>query len=178
MSRLGKKPIVIPAKTEVTISEGVVTVKGPNGELKMAYRPSIEIKIEEGTIVLSKKNEELETEALWGTYASILENNVAGVNQPFSKRLIVEGVGYKAEVKGDKLVMALGFSHPIELAIPKSLKVTVDPKEGITVSGIDKQEVGQFAAVIRSYKKPEPYKGKGIRYSDEVIKRKEGKKAA
>ena len=178
MSRLGKKPIEIPSKTEVKISEGVVIVKGPNGELSMTYNPVIEIKVEDGKIILNKLKDDIETNALWGTYASILENNVVGVNTGFAKKLIVEGVGFKAEVKGDKLVMALGFSHPIELVIPKSLKVTADIKEGITVSGIDKQEVGQFTAVIRSYKKPEPYKGKGIRYSDEVIKRKEGKKAA
>jgi large subunit ribosomal protein L6 len=118
----------------------------------------------------------LESRALWGTYGSHIANMVAGVNKPFEKKLILEGIGYKSEVKGDKIVFALGFSHPVEVLIPSGIKVTAE-KNNITVSGIDKEEVGKFTANIRALKKPEPYKGKGMRYADEVVKRKQGKKS-
>jgi large subunit ribosomal protein L6 len=175
MSRLGKKPITIPEKTTVTIAEGVVTVTGPLGKLEMSYKPVVEIAIENNTVVLKPLDEELETLALWGTYSSIIDNLVAGVNKEYEKRLIIEGVGFKAEVKGDSVSMNLGFSHPVIVKIPKTLKVVME-KDNMIITGIDKAEVGQFAANIRAYKKPEPYKGKGIRYSDEVVRRKEGKK--
>lgn len=175
MSRLGKKPITIPEKTTVTIAEDVVTVTGPLGKLEMSYKPVVEILIENNTVVLKPLNEELETLALWGTYSSIIDNLVTGVNKEYEKRLIIEGVGFKAEVKGDSVSMNLGFSHPVIVKIPKTLKVVME-KDNMIITGIDKAEVGQFAANIRAYKKPEPYKGKGIRYSDEVVRRKEGKK--
>ncbi len=176
MSRLGKKPIAIPEKTTVTVAESVVTVSGPLGKLEMNFKPElISINVEENSVVLKPVNEELETLALWGTYASIVDNLIEGVNKGYQKKLIIEGVGYKAELKGDSISMNLGFSHPVIVKIPEDIKV-VSEKDGLLISGIDKAKIGQFAANIRAYKKPEPYKGKGIRYSDEVVRRKEGKK--
>ena len=177
MSRIGKQIIKIPANTEVKYSDDVVSVKGPGGELFRAINPVIEIKIENGEVTLHPTRESQESRALWGTYASHLKNMVDGVNKPFEKKLILEGIGYKSEVKGDTINFALGFSHPVNVEIPAGLKVTAE-KNVITVSGIDKEAVGSFAAKIRSLKKPEPYKGKGMRYHDEVIKRKQGKKSA
>lgn len=176
MSRIAKKPIEIPAKTDVSIVDGVLTVKGALGELKRAFRPEIEIKVEGNTITLNPVRKSLDLLALWGTYASHIRNMLAGVNKAYEKKLIVEGIGFKSDVKGKDLHLALGFSHPVQVAIPEGLKVTAD-KNIITVSGIDVEKVGQFVANVRSLKKPEPYKGKGIRYSDEVIRRKQGKKS-
>jgi large subunit ribosomal protein L6 len=177
MSRIAKKPIALPPKTEASFAAGVMTVKGPLGELKKNFRDDIGVAIENGTITLTLDRTTLQARALWGTYASHIRNMIAGVNKPYEKRLIVEGIGYKADVKGANLNLALGFSHQINLPIPTDLKVTTD-KSMIIISGIDCEKVGQFAAVVRSLKKPEPYLGKGIRYSDEVIRRKQGKKAA
>jgi large subunit ribosomal protein L6 len=176
MSRLGKKPIEVPEKTEVNVSEGVVTVKGPLGELSLPFKPVVDIKVADGEVTLTPKNDEIQTKALWGTYSSHVLNMINGVNKEYEKTLIIEGVGYKAEMKGDSIVLNIGFSHPVELKLPEGVKCAVE-KNTIKVSGIDKESVGEFAAVIRSKKKPEPYKGKGIRYEDEVIIRKEGKKA-
>jgi len=177
MSRIGKRVITLPANTELTQQGVIVTVKGPQGELKREVNPIIMVKVNGSEVTLEPKASTLESRALWGTYGSHIANMVAGVNKPFEKKLILEGIGYKSEVKGDKIVFALGFSHPVEVAIPSTLKVTAE-KNNITVSGINKEEVGQFAAELRALKKPEPYKGKGMRYSDEVIKRKQGKKSA
>ncbi len=177
MSRIAKKPIELPAKTEASFSGGIMTVKGPLGTLTKVFKPHINVAIENNAITLTPNNETLQAKALWGTYASHIKNMIAGVNKPFEKKLIVEGIGYKADVKGKDLAMALGFSHPVVVAIPTDLKVTTE-KNNITISGIDCEKVGQFAAVVRAFKKPEPYLGKGIRYSDEVIRRKQGKKAA
>jgi len=177
MSRVGKQIIILPEKTEISVSSGLVTIKGPLGELSKVMNPIIEIKIEGREVTLHPKKTTLESRALWGTYASHLKNMVSGVNKAFEKKLILEGIGFKSEVKGDKIVFALGFSHPIEVDISKDLKVTAE-KNIITISGPNKEEVGQFAAKIRALKKPEPYKGKGMRYDTEVIKRKQGKKSA
>lgn len=177
MSRIGKRIITLPEKTEINLSEGSVAVKGPLGELKRDLHPMIEVKVDGSTVTVHPKRETLESRALWGTYASHLTNMVKGVNTPFEKKLILEGIGYKSEVKGDKIVFALGFSHPVEVVIPAGLKVTAE-KNNIVVSGSDKEMVGAFAANIRSLKKPEPYKGKGMRYHNEVIARKQGKKSA
>ncbi len=176
MSRIAKKPIPIPEKTEVTYSGGTLTVKGPLGTLTKEFRPEIEIKIENKEVTLTPIRHSLDIMALWGTYGSHLKNMLAGVNAPYQKKLIVEGIGFKSDVKGKELVMALGFSHPVKVIIPDNLKVTAE-KNVITVSGIDCEAVGQFAAKVRALKKPEPYKGKGIRYDDEVIRRKQGKKS-
>jgi large subunit ribosomal protein L6 len=177
MSRIGKKPVEINEKTQVTITESEVVVKGPLGELKASYLPVVEIKQEGNEIIVIPKDETIQTKALWGTYSSLIKNMIIGVNTPYSKKLFIEGVGYKAEVKADKIVLNVGFSHPVQIQIPKGITVVSD-KEGIVVTGIDKQAVGELAAVIRATKKPEPYKGKGIRYADETILRKEGKKTA
>jgi large subunit ribosomal protein L6 len=177
MSRIAKKPILIPEKTEATFAAGTLTVKGPLGTLTKLFKDHITVTIEKGTIALELKNDSLLARALWGTYASHIKNMLAGVNKPYEKKLIVEGIGFKADIKGKELVMSLGFSHPVNIAIPSDLKVTSE-KNIITVSGIDCEKVGQFAAVVRAQKKPEPYLGKGIRYIDEVIRRKQGKKAA
>jgi large subunit ribosomal protein L6 len=177
MSRIGKRIITLPANTELKISDNVVSVKGPLGELSKTFHPIIEIKVNGSEVTLLPKKMTLESRALWGTYASHISNMVSGVNTPFSKKLILEGIGYKSEVKGDRIVFALGFSHPVEVMIPSTLKVTAE-KNAITVSGSNKEEVGLFAANIRALKKPEPYKGKGMRYDGEVIRRKQGKKSA
>lgn len=177
MSRIAKKPITIPAKTEASFSGGVMTIKGPLGTLTKTFRPYIGVVVENGAITLTLNSNTLQARALWGTYASHIKNMLAGVNKPYEKKLVVEGIGFKADVKGTNLVMSVGFSHPVTLAIPSDLKVTSE-KNIVTVSGIDCEKVGQFAAVVRATKKPEPYLGKGIRYIDEVIRRKQGKKAA
>lgn len=176
MSRLGKKPIEIPSNTEITISENTVAVKGPKGELMLTFLPkNVTITQEEAGIIVTPNNEEIFSRALWGTYASHLRNMIAGVHTPYVKKLLIEGVGYRAELKGDAVVMQLGFSHPVEMKVPKGLTVEIVKNE-MTITGIDKELVGQFAAKIRSQKKPEPYKGKGIRYNDEIVRRKQGKK--
>ena len=177
MSRIAKKPIVLPPKTEASFAAGVMTVKGPLGELKKNFREDIAVSIANNEITLTPNNNTLLAKALWGTYASHIKNMIAGVNKAFEKKLIIEGIGFKADVKGKDLAMAVGFSHPVNIPIPADLKVTTE-KNTITVSGMDTEKVGQFAAVVRATKKPEPYLGKGIRYSDEVIRRKQGKKAA
>ncbi|MBX4200457.1 50S ribosomal protein L6 [Candidatus Parcubacteria bacterium] len=177
MSRIGKQVISIPEKTEVKFSGNSVVVKGPLGEISRHVEPIIQVSIVGNEVKLLPKRETLESKALWGTYAAHIKNMVSGVNKPFEKKLILEGIGYKSEVRGDKIVFALGFSHPVEVSIPTGLKVTAE-KNNITVSGIDKELVGEFTAKLRALKKPEPYKGKGMRYADEVIRRKQGKKAA
>ena len=176
MSRIGKKVIAIPERIELGLVGNAITVKGPVGVLTKNFKPEIEIAVDKEKITLLPKKMTLENKALWGTYASHIMNMISGVTAPFVKKLIVEGIGYKSEVKGGLLVLALGFSHPVSLSIPEGLKVTAE-KNIITVSGADKEAVGQFVAKIRSIKKPEPYKGKGIRYEGEIIKRKQGKKA-
>ena len=178
MSRIAKQPIAIPEKTEITLVDGLFTVKGPHGTLTRALRPEVIVKLDGGVVMLMPKDDtDIFSRALWGTYASHVKNMIAGVNTPYVKKLILEGVGFKSEVKGKDLVLALGFSHGVTVAIPEGLTVTAE-KNNITVTGIDKESVGQFTAKVRAMKKPEPYKGKGFRYSDEVIRRKQGKKAA
>lgn len=177
MSRIGKKIITIPAKTEVKVVENTVSVKGPLGELSRTFSPGIKIEIADGKISFApnSKNPNVSINSLWGTISSHVNNMVSGVNKAFEKKLIVEGIGFKADVVGSDLVFKLGFSHPVKIAIPKDLKVTSE-KNIITVSGINKEFVGLYVAELRDLKKPEPYKGKGIRYEKEVIRRKEGKK--
>jgi large subunit ribosomal protein L6 len=176
MSRIAKKPIAIPEKTDVTFANGVLTVKGPLGSLSKNFKPEIDVKIENKEVTLSPVRNSLDILALWGTYASHLRNMLTGVNTAYTKKLIVEGIGFKSDVKGKDLHLALGFSHPVIMPIPEGLKVTAE-KNMITITGIDCELVGQFAAKIRSMKKPEPYKGKGVRYDTEVIRRKQGKKS-
>ncbi len=177
MSRIGKKGVTISTGTTVTQNGTVFTVKGPLGELTRDFSGPIDIKIEGDQIVFTPKNNSKDAKALWGTYASHLVNMVAGVNKAFEKKLIIEGVGYKVEPQGAVLVFSLGFSHKVPMEIPKDVKALVE-KNIITLTSINKESLGQFAAQIRAKKKPEPYKGKGIRYSDEVVRRKQGKKSA
>lgn len=176
MSRLGKQPITLPSGVEAAFDSNVLTVKGPKGSLSRSVKKEVGVKIEDNAIVLSPVKENDQTRALWGTYAAHANNMVQGVTEGFTKTLEVEGVGYRAEMKGDSLVLSVGFSHQVELKIPEGLSCTVE-KNVITVTGIDKDAVGQFAANIKKVKKPEPYKGKGIRYQGEYIIRKQGKKA-
>lgn len=176
MSRLGKKEILIPEKTEATFNAGIFSVKGPKGSLQRNFLPDIAIVLDGQHIILSVPKENNQTKILWGTYASHIRNMVKGVNEGFEKKLILEGVGYKSQVNGDKLVLALGFSHPVTMDIPPTLKVAAD-KNILTITGVDKELVGDFSAKVRALKKPEPYKGKGFRYFDEVIRRKQGKKS-
>ncbi len=178
MSRIGKQQLTIPAGTEVTLTSGVLTVKGPKGTLTREMKTDIiDIVVNGSEITVTPKKEDPFSKALWGTYASHIKNMMDGVNTPFQKKLILEGVGFKADVKGSNLEMALGFSHPVIVAIPEGLTVTTE-KGTVTMSSIDKEQVGEFAASIRALKKPEPYKGKGFRYDNEVIRRKQGKKTA
>lgn len=177
MSRLAKRPIAIPPKTEVTISGGLVAVKGPKGTLQKPMHRLVSIEVGAEGVQVSPKGSSLESRALIGTYASHIRNMIEGVNRGFEKKLLIEGVGFKWDVQGRTLNLALGFSHPVKVEIPEGLAVKAD-KGVLTISGFDKEAVGQFAADVRALKKPEPYKGKGIRYEGEVIRRKQGKKAA
>ncbi len=176
MSRIGKQPIQIPENVEVKIIQDGIKVKGPKGELNQSIPSQIEVALKEKELVVTPRQKTKETPALWGLFRSLIFNMVQGVSQGFEKKLEIEGVGYRASLQGNKLVLNLGFSHPIEIEAPESIEFKVD-KNIITVSGIDKQLVGQMAAKIRAQRKPEPYKGKGIHYLGEVIRRKAGKKA-
>lgn len=177
MSRIGKKGVIIPTGTTVAKNGNTITVKGSQGTLSRDFNDLVLITINPESISFEPKNSSKEARALWGTYASHLGNMIEGVNKPFEKKLIIEGVGYKVEPQGNTLVFSLGFSHKVPLEIPEDVKATV-VKNNITLSSINKESLGQFAAQIRSKKKPEPYKGKGIRYEKEVIRRKQGKKSA
>lgn len=176
MSRIGKKPIAIPKGVTVDVKDGLVTVKGPLGTLSRPFKSAIVLTIEGDTITLAPKKETLENKALWGTYGAHLKNMLEGVTKGFSKKMIIEGTGYKAQVSGKNLKLSLGYSHDIDLEIPEGIKVEVAKNE-IVLTGSDKEAVGAFAAEMRDWRKPEPYKGKGVRYHDEVIERKQGKKA-
>lgn len=181
MSRLARKPIVIPEKVDVKINDDLILVSGPKGELKRNFKhTAVKIDVKEGSITVSPARDsggnKKEARALLGTYASHIKNMIEGVVNGFEKKLVVEGVGYKAEVRGSDLVMSLGFSHPVNFKIPDGAAITTE-KNTIIIKGIDKEKVGLAASKIRMLKKPEPYKGKGIRYFNEVVKRKAGKKA-
>lgn len=175
MSKVGKLPVAIPAGVSVTVADGVVTVKGPKGELKQSYHNEIDIKVEGSEVILTAKDDAKQTNAYHGLYRSLINNMVKGVSEGFSKTLVITGVGYRAEVKGKELVMNLGYSSDYIAIIPDGITVVATPDGKLTVSGIDKQLVGEFSSQIRKLRKPEPYKGKGIRYETEVIRRKVGK---
>ena len=178
MSRIGKQTVIIPAGTEANLSGITFSVKGPKGSLTRQFPGEVTLHINGNEITFTPNKEGDRTiNALWGTYASHVKNMVLGVNEGYSKKLVLEGVGFKSEVVGNSLNLALGFSHPVKITIPVGITVTAE-KNNVTVSGIDKELVGSFTAQVRANKKPEPYKGKGFHYSDEVIRRKQGKKAA
>ena len=179
MSRIGKKPVIIPANVTVDIAEGnVVTVKGPKGTLTYTFHPDMIIRKEENTVVVDRPDEEHQHKSLHGLSRTLLNNMVEGVEKGYSKELEVNGVGYRAEKKGTQLVMRLGFSHEVIMDEIPGITVEVPNPNKIIVHGIDKQVVGQFAAEVRGKRPPEPYKGKGIKYTTEVIRRKVGKTGA
>lgn len=175
MSRIGRLPVVIPAGVTVDVKEGnVVTVKGPKGTLERALPTELEIKVEDGHVVVTRPNDLKRIKSLHGLTRSLIHNMVVGVSEGFTKTLEVNGVGYRATKAGKKLTLALGYSHPVEMEDPEGLESKVDGNK-IIISGIDKEKVGQYAAEIRDKRRPEPYKGKGIKYDYEVIRRKVGK---
>ena len=175
MSRIGKMPIAVPAGVTVEVAENnKVTVKGPKGTLTRVFPAEISFSQEDGQIEVKRPDDQKKTKALHGLSRSLLNNMVIGVTEGFEKKLEVNGVGYRASVEGNKLVLNVGYSHPVEMPLPDGIKAEVNDKK-ITISGIDNQKVGQFAAEVREKRPPEPYKGKGIKYMDEHIRRKEGK---
>lgn len=177
MSRVGKKPILIPEGVEIKIENQKVIIKGPKGELEREIRPEIRVELKEGKIFVLPKIETKKTKAFWGLTRALLANAIEGVTSGFEKKLQIEGLGFRASLEGDNLVLQVGFTHPVKLKTPEGIKFSVE-KNIITVSGINKELVGQLAAKIRKVKPPEPYKGKGIRYLGEVIRKKVGKKVA
>jgi large subunit ribosomal protein L6 len=178
MSRIGKKILEIPAGVTITVAEdNTVTVKGPKGELTRTFKTDMSIKIEENTLTVERPSEQKEHRALHGTTRALIGNMVEGVTAGFTRGLELVGVGYRAQKQGDKLVLSVGYSHPVEMTPEAGLEVEVPVPTKIVIKGIDKQRVGEFAANIRAVRAPEPYKGKGIRYEGEVVRRKEGKTA-
>ena len=175
MSRIGKNPITIPDKVEVTINGQTVTVKGPLGTLSRTFRPEVTITQEGNVLVVTRKGEDRLSRALHGLSRTLLNNMVQGVSTGFTKNLEIVGVGYRAQVQGKTLVLSLGYSHPVEIDAPEGIEFKVEANTKLAVSGPDKETVGQIAALIRSKRPPEPYKGKGVRYAGEKIRRKAGK---
>ena len=176
MSRVGKKPITLPKGVQVDLKGQSVKVKGPKGELNRTFPTQVSLAMEDGHLVVSRPNDEPSVRAMHGTARALINNMVVGVSEGFSKTLVVEGVGYRAEMKGKQLVMALGYSHPVPVDPPAGIAFAVDEKtKTITISGIDKELVGQVASDVRSWRPPEPYKGKGLRYTGERVRRKAGK---
>lgn len=176
MSRIGRLPVEIPAGVEVSIAENnVVTVKGPKGTLKESLPVEMDIKIENNQVVVTRPNDLKKMKSLHGLTRTLIANMVTGVTKGYEKTLEINGVGYRAQKQGKKLILSLGYSHPVEMEDPEGLESVLDGQNKIVIKGIDKQKVGQYAAEIREKRKPEPYKGKGIKYADEVIRRKVGK---
>lgn len=175
MSKIGKLPVAIPAGVTVSVADGLVTIKGPKGELKQDYNSNVVIEVNGNELVVKPNGETKAASSAHGLYRALIQNMVTGVTAGFTKTLIITGVGYRAEVQGKQLVMNLGYSNEFIAAIPEGLTVTADAQGKVTISGINKQQVGEFSAQIRGLRGPEPYKGKGIRYETEVIRRKVGK---
>jgi len=175
MSRIGKQEISIPQGVKIVKDGNVLTVSGSKGSISKIFREEVLINLTEEKVTFEVKRNDKFSKALWGTYASLVKNMIQGVETPYQKKIILEGVGFKSEVKGKEFHFALGFSHPVIVKIPEGITATAE-KNNITISGIDKELVGSFAAGIRALKKAEPYKGKGMRYEGEVIRRKQGKK--
>lgn len=178
MSRVGKRPIELPKNVEVNLKDREVVVKGPKGTLSRHVRPEIQVEMKDGEIVLTRPNNSKLYKSLHGLYRTLINNMVQGVTDGFEKKLEIVGVGYRAEMKNDRLVLQLGYSHPIVFVPPEEIDIVVENPTNISVRGIDKELVGQVTAKIRSFRPPEPYKGKGIKYADEQIRRKAGKAAA
>ncbi len=178
MSRIGRMPVVIPAGVKVKINGTEVAVEGPKGKLNRQIHPHVNVELKDNQLLVTRQDVSKQSKALHGLTRARLANMVSGASQGYTRKLEIEGVGFRASVEGKKLVMTLGFSHPVETEIPAGVTVAVDKQVSLAISGADKEAVGQFAANIRFKKPPEPYRGKGIRYSDEVIRRKAGKAAA
>ncbi len=178
MSRIGKQPIAVPAGVTVEVKGQTVAVKGAKGESKYTAPACIGVAVEDGAVVVSRKDASKFGKAMFGTVRSLVNNMILGVTQGYRKDLVIEGVGYKAQMKGNAIVLTLGYSHDINYAIPEGIKVDVQGGTNVSVEGIDKQLVGEVAARIRDYAPAEPYKGKGVRYSNERVRRKEGKAVA
>ena len=178
MSRIGKLPVTVPSGVTVTCSQDEVQVKGPKGQLSVKLPPGISAAVSEGELRLERPSDSKQDRAYHGLARALAANMVQGVSQGFKKSLEIQGVGYRADVKGDKLNLAVGYSHPVLMPVPKGLSVSMDGNTKITIEGIDKQLVGQFASDVRSVRPPEPYKGKGIRYQGEHVRRKVGKTGA
>ena len=176
MSRIGKKPVEIKSGVKVELIDGIVSVVGPKGSLNFEFSSEMEIKISEKEVAVIKKGTSKNAGALWGTTARIIENMIKGVTEGYQKQLELNGVGYRMAIQGKKITMALGFSHPVIVDVPEGIEVKIE-NNVMTVSGIDKQKVGQVAATIKKLKPVEPYKGKGFRYVGEIVRRKEGKKS-
>ena len=178
MSRIGKEKVVLPAGVTFEVDDNnAVVVKGPKGEIKFTFDKNMKFTVDGNVITVERPDDSIQNKALHGTTRALLHNMVVGVNEGFKKTLLIEGVGYRASLQGNKLVVAAGYSHLVEMEIPTGIKVECPTQTQIDITGYDKQLVGEFAANVRKIRKPEPYKGKGIRYSDEVVRRKEGKKA-
>ncbi len=175
MSRIGRLPIEIPAGVDVKIDGAAVTVKGPKGELSLKVAEPIQVKVEDGSVLVSRPDDERESRSLHGLTRSLIANQIIGVTKGYSKDLEIVGTGYRVQSRGSSVEFALGFSHPITVDPPAGITFTVEGNNKLTVSGIDKQAVGEVAANIRKLRKPEPYKGKGVRYAGEVVRRKGGK---
>ena len=175
MSRIGRLPIDMPKTVKASIADGIITVEGPKGKLSQKICPAIKVEFEEGKIVVTRENDEKATRAYHGLMRQLIRNMIVGVSDGYQKNLVIVGVGYKAELKQNILIMTLGYANDIEYVIPEGIKVALDGPTKIAVSGIDKQLVGQTAAEIRSLRKPEPYKGKGVKYDTEVVRSKSGK---
>jgi large subunit ribosomal protein L6 len=175
MSRIGKMPVQIPQGVKVEMASQVLSVEGPKGKLSQAIHPDVEIKVENNLGIVTRKNELKKTRAMHGLYRKLFDNMVVGVTKGYQKALIINGVGYRAEIHGKSLILSLGFSNPVEYPIPEGLKIECESQSKVVVSGINKERVGQVAAEIRSIRPPEPYKGKGIKYETETIRRKVGK---
>ena len=176
MSRIGKKPVTVPANVTATIENGIVSVKGPKGTLTMPVFDDIKYETVDGGILVTPANDTKRARAFWGMQRTMVQNLVTGVTDGFSKKLLITGVGYRANAQGRKLKLQLGYSHDVDMDVPEGIEVKTPDQTTVEISGMDKQKVGQMAAEIRRWRKPEPYKGKGIKYDGEFIFRKEGKK--
>lgn len=176
MSRVGSSAITIPADVTLSNDGGMIVVKGKNGELSTSLHSDVELSVADNVATLKPARDTRQAKALWGTMRSNLNNMVVGVTEGFTRKLEINGVGYRAAMQGNKLVLSLGFSHPVEMEVPAGLKVAVENNTSVTITGADKQLLGQFASEVRAKRPPEPFKGKGVKYSDEYIVRKEGKK--
>lgn len=178
MSRIGKKPIPLSKDFQVNIKDKLIEVSGPKGKLNLEIKDGVNVEIKENEVIFSRNSDNKNIRALHGLYRALLNNMIKGVTEGFSKKLDLVGIGYKAELKGNNIVFALGYSHPIIFTAPPDVKIEIPAPNNVVISGIDKQLVGLVAAKIRSLRPPEPYKGKGVKYSDETVRRKAGKTAS